>query len=86
MYMHCIFDARSVWVKVEYRRPFSGCSIGDHRRPRSTFPGSRSVVTRRLIHEVTSDLNCVTPLGKPQDAASLMVFNENLPDLEIRQP
>ena len=23
-------DARSVWVKVEYRRPFSGCSIGDH--------------------------------------------------------
>ena len=23
-------DARSVWVKVEYRRPFSGGSIGDH--------------------------------------------------------
>jgi hypothetical protein len=23
-------NARSVWVKVEYRRPFSGGSIGDH--------------------------------------------------------
>jgi len=23
-------NARSVWVKVEYRRPFSGGSIGNH--------------------------------------------------------
>jgi hypothetical protein len=28
----------------------------------------------------------LTPLGKPQDAASLMVSNKNLLDLEIRQP
>ena len=40
--MHCIFNAygrsrqivatkaRSVWVKVEYRRPFPGGSIGNH--------------------------------------------------------
>jgi len=28
--LNIAIDARSVWVKVEYRRPFSGGSIGDY--------------------------------------------------------
>ena len=58
--MRCIFnvygrqgqivatDARFVWVKVEYRRPFSGVpAFADaHRRPRSTFSGPRPAVPR----------------------------------------